>query len=139
MHLNNGFNEFKMDDSTHVKMLIVQKIWNNSLNHSNIITKHWATCVSIYSNKCKMQLVNNDFNILNVNGLTHVHMLMIEKMWKKSLIHSNINVGSLIVTCVLINYGKCKMQFMSNGFNMLKVNGSTHVPCRWLKKCQKNH
>jgi hypothetical protein len=24
--LNNGFNEFKVDDSTHVKMLIVQKI-----------------------------------------------------------------------------------------------------------------
>jgi hypothetical protein len=21
------------------------------------------------------------------------------------------------------------MQFMSNGFNMLKVNGSSHVPC----------
>jgi hypothetical protein len=30
----------------------------------------------------------------------------------------------------LINYGKCKMQLMSNGFNMLKVNGSTHVSCR---------
>jgi hypothetical protein len=65
-HLNNGFNEFKMDDSIHVKMLIVQEIWNNSLNHSNIIAKHWARCVSIYSNKCKMQLVSNGFNILNV-------------------------------------------------------------------------
>jgi hypothetical protein len=29
-------------------------------------------------------------------------------MWKKSLIQSNINVGFLIVTLVLINYGKCK-------------------------------
>jgi len=76
-----------------------------------------------------MQLVSNGFNILNVNGLIHVHMLIIEEMWKKSLIHSNINMRSLIVTCVLINYGKCKMQFMSNGFNMLKVDGSTHVPC----------
>jgi len=25
-HLNNGFNEFNVDDSTHVKMLIVQEI-----------------------------------------------------------------------------------------------------------------
>jgi hypothetical protein len=32
----------------------------------------------------------------------------IEKMWKKSVIHSNINVGFKIITCVLINYGKCK-------------------------------
>ncbi len=29
-----------------------------------------------------MQLVNNSFNILKVNGSTHVHMLNIEKMWK---------------------------------------------------------
>jgi hypothetical protein len=33
------------------------------------------------------------------------------------------------VTCGLINYGKCKMQLLSNDFNMLKVDGSTHVPC----------
>jgi glycine/serine hydroxymethyltransferase len=46
-HLNNCFNEFKMDDSTHVTTLIVQKMWKNSLNHSNIIAKHWTTCVSI--------------------------------------------------------------------------------------------
>jgi hypothetical protein len=50
-------------------------------------------------------------------------------MWINSLIHSNINVGFLIVTCVLIIYGKCKMQLISNGFSMLKVDGSTHVPC----------
>jgi hypothetical protein len=29
-----------------------------------------------------MQLVSNDFNILNVNDLIHVHMLIIEEMWK---------------------------------------------------------
>jgi hypothetical protein len=40
-----------------------------------------------------MQFVNNNFNILKMNGLIHVHMLIIEKMWKKLLIHSNINVG----------------------------------------------
>ncbi len=73
--------------------------------------------------------MNNGFNILKVNGLTHVHMLIIEEMWRKSLIFKNINVRFLIVTCVLINYGKYKMQFMNNGFNMLKIDGSTHVPC----------
>jgi hypothetical protein len=41
-----------------------------------------------------MQLVSNGFNILKVNGSTHVHMLIIEEMWKKSLIRFNINVRS---------------------------------------------
>jgi hypothetical protein len=72
-----------------------------------------------------MQFVNNGFNILKVNG----SIMIIEEIKKKSLIHSNINVGFEIVTCVLINYGKCKMQPLSNGFNMLKVDSSTHVPC----------
>jgi len=40
-----------------------------------------------------MKIVNNDFNIVKENGSTHVHMLIIEEIWKKSLIHSNINVG----------------------------------------------
>jgi hypothetical protein len=39
-HLNNSFNKFKVNDSTHVQMLIIQKILNFLLNHSNIITKH---------------------------------------------------------------------------------------------------
>jgi hypothetical protein len=73
-----------------------------------------------------MQFANNGFNIyLKING----SILIIEKMWKKSLIHSNINVGFLIVTCVLIDYGKCKMQLLNNGFNMLKIDSSTHVSC----------
>jgi hypothetical protein len=37
-----------------------------------------------------MQTLSKHFNILKVNNSTHVHMLTIEKMWKKSLIHSNI-------------------------------------------------
>ncbi len=102
--LNNGFNKLKVDDSTHVKMLIGQKMWKFSLNHSSINAKYWVACVLIYYNKCKMQFVSNGFNILKVNGLT----LIIEKMWKKSLIQSNINVGFLIITCVLIYYGMCK-------------------------------
>jgi hypothetical protein len=120
-------NGFKMDDSTHVKILIVQKMWKKSINHSRTIAKHWVAHVSIYFIKCKMQRVNNNFNILKVNGLTYVHMLIIEEMWQKSLICFNINVRFLIIACVLINYGKYKMQFMNNGFSMLKVD--IHVSC----------
>jgi hypothetical protein len=70
--------------------------------------------------------LNNGFNIyLKVNG----SILIIENMWKQSLIHSNINLGFKIVTCVLINYSNCKMQLLNNGFNMLKIDSSTHVPC----------
>jgi len=83
-YLNNGFNKFKVHDSIHIKLLIVQKMWKNLLNHSNIIIKHWTACVSIYFNKCKMQLVNNGFNILKINYLIHESMLIIQKMWKKS-------------------------------------------------------
>ncbi len=81
-----------LDDSTHVKMLILQEMWKNSLNHSCIIVKHWVACVSIYFKNYKMQLVNNSFNIVKMNGSTHVHNLRIEEMWKKLLIHCNINI-----------------------------------------------
>jgi hypothetical protein len=47
-----------------------------------------------------MLLMSNGFNILKMNGLIHVHMFIIEKMLKKWLIRSNINVGFQIVTCV---------------------------------------
>jgi hypothetical protein len=57
-HLNNVFNKFKVSDLTCGKMLIIQKMWRKSLNHSNIITKHWVSCVSIYCNKWKMQLMS---------------------------------------------------------------------------------
>jgi hypothetical protein len=62
--------------------------------------------------------------MLKVNYST----LIIENMWKKSLIYSNIYVGFKFVACVLINYGKCNIQLLNNGFNMLKVDSSTHVP-----------
>jgi len=85
-------NVFKKDDSTHVKILIVQKMWKNSINHLRTIAKHWVALVLIYFIKCKMQLVSNNFNILKVNGLTYVHMLIIEKMWQKSLTYFKINL-----------------------------------------------
>jgi hypothetical protein len=54
-HLNNGFNKLKVDDLTHVKMLIIQEMWKESwLNHSNIIAKYWIACVLVYYNKCNM-------------------------------------------------------------------------------------
>jgi hypothetical protein len=78
------------------------------------------------------------FNIFKMNDLTHVQLLIIEEMWKNSIIHSNINVaGSWIISCVLINHNKCKMQLVNNDFNMLKVDGSTYVPCwcwKYVKK-----
>ncbi len=52
--LNSGFNNFKVDDSTHVNMLIVQEMGKFSLNHSNIIAKYWVASVLVYYNKCKM-------------------------------------------------------------------------------------
>jgi hypothetical protein len=77
-HLNSAFNRFKMDDSTHIKMLIIQEMWKKSINHSSIIAKYWVSCVLVYYNKWKMQFVSNIFSILKVNGST----LIIEKIWK---------------------------------------------------------
>jgi hypothetical protein len=65
----------------------------NSLTDSNIITKYQVACVLLYYNKCKMQFVSNDFNILKVNdsnSCTHVDNWIDAK---KSLIHYDINVG----------------------------------------------
>jgi len=123
--LNSGFNKLIMDDLTHIKMLAIQEMWKKSQKISSLIVKYWVGCVLIYYKKCKMQFGNNGFNILKVNGSN----LIIRNMWTNSLIHSNINVGFSIVICVLIKYGKWKMQFLSNGFNMLKVDNSTNVPC----------
>jgi len=53
-HLNNYFNKFKVDDSIHVKMLIIQEMWKNSINHPTIIVKYLVACVLVYYNKCKM-------------------------------------------------------------------------------------
>jgi predicted SprT family Zn-dependent metalloprotease len=49
-------------------------------------------------------------------------------MWKNSLNHSSKIIKHWIAY-VLIYYNKCKMQPRNNGFNMLKFDGSTHVPC----------
>jgi hypothetical protein len=92
-HLNNDLNKFKMDDSIYVNMFIIQKMWKKSFNHSSIIAKYWVACVLWYYNNCNMQFLSNGFNILKVNSSTRVHMLIIEEMWKKSLIHFNINAG----------------------------------------------
>jgi hypothetical protein len=42
-----------------------------------------------------MKFVNNGLNILKGNG----SILIIEQMWKKLLIHSDINVEFKIITC----------------------------------------
>jgi hypothetical protein len=66
-HLNNDFNKFKVDDSTHVNKFIIQKKWKTSFNHSSIIAKYWVACVLGYYNNYNMQFVSNGFNILKVN------------------------------------------------------------------------
>jgi hypothetical protein len=98
-HLNNGFNKFKVDDSTQVKMLIVQEMWKNSPNHSSVIAKYWIACVSIYDNKSKMQFVSNGSNILKMNSSINVHMLIIEEMKKI--------INSIQYRCMVLNYYMC--------------------------------
>jgi hypothetical protein len=66
-----------------------------------------------------------------MNGLTHVHILIIKKPWKKSLICSNTNGGSKIVICVLISFGKCKMQLTYNHIIKYTCNHviAMHLQC----------
>jgi hypothetical protein len=65
-------------------------------------------CVSIYTNKCNMQDLNNGFNKFKANDSIHVYMLIIQEMWKKSLKYSSI-IGKHQVVCVSMYYNKCKM------------------------------
>jgi hypothetical protein len=74
---------------THVYMLIVQDMWKNSLNHSNIIAKQCQIAhASIYFNKCKMLHMSNDFNILKWM-VQLIYTLIIEKNSKFLLTHYN--------------------------------------------------
>jgi hypothetical protein len=57
-------------------------------------------CVSIYVSKCNMQQLNNGFKKFKVDDSIDVKMLIVQKMWKKSLIHPNINVGFKIIICI---------------------------------------
>jgi hypothetical protein len=71
---------FKVNDSTHVQMLIVKEMQKNSGTHSNINVSHEIIMrVSIYISKCNMQCLNSGFNKLKVDDLTHVKMLTIQE------------------------------------------------------------
>jgi hypothetical protein len=35
-HVSNGFNAFKVNNSIREQMLIIEEVWKNSHNHSNI-------------------------------------------------------------------------------------------------------
>jgi hypothetical protein len=62
--------------------------------------------------------MNSGFNKLEVDDLTHVHKdVDSSRIWKNSLNHSNVIV-KYWVSCVLVYYNKCKMQFANNGFNI---------------------
>jgi hypothetical protein len=79
---------FKLNDSIHMQMSLVQEMWKKSLNHSNINVRHYVLmCVSIYIYKCNMQCLNFFFNKLKINDPTHIKMLIVQEMWKKSLNH----------------------------------------------------
>jgi len=74
---------FKVNDLTHMQMLLVQEMWKDSLTHSSINVRHQVvTCVWIYISKCNMQHLNSGFNKFKVNESTHVKMLIIQEMWK---------------------------------------------------------
>ncbi len=87
--------------------------------------------VSIYINKCNMQYLNNGFIKLKVDD--YVNMLIVQEMWKFSLNHLSI-IAKYWVTCVLVYHNKCKMQFVSNGFKILKVDGSSLIIEEMWKK-----
>ncbi len=91
-------------------------------------------CVSIYTNKCNMQHLNNGFNRFKVD----VYMLIIQDMWKKSLNYLSI-IRKNQVVCVSMYYNKCKMKLVSNNFNILNVNGSIHVQMLIVEMIWKNH
>ncbi len=42
--MNNGFNTSKVNDSTHVQMLIVQNMQKNTLTHFNLNKNHLNYC-----------------------------------------------------------------------------------------------
>jgi hypothetical protein len=78
LNMNSDFNKLKVNNSTHVKMLIIQEMCFFLLNHSSVIVKYWVACVFVCHNKCKMQFVSNHFNILKMNG----SIMIIEKKIK---------------------------------------------------------
>ncbi len=91
-------------------------------------------CVYQYTTKCNMQRLNSGVNKLEVDDLTHVKILIVQEIWKKSLKYSSVIVKYWIAR-VLVYYNKCKMKFMINGINILKVNGSTLI----IEEMWKNH
>jgi uncharacterized protein YvpB len=66
-----------MNDSTHMQMLIIQKMWKISLTYLSINVKHEVIMfVSMYTSKCNMQHLNNGFNKFKVDDSIHVKMLI---------------------------------------------------------------
>jgi hypothetical protein len=67
-------------------------------------------CVSIYTNKCNMQHLNNGFNRFKVDDSIHVYMLIIQEMWKKSLDYSSIieKIKLCVFQCIIIS-ARCNL------------------------------
>jgi hypothetical protein len=98
---------------------------------------NFYTFISKNYGECQRSFVNNEFNTLKMDYSTPVQMLIIQKMWKNSLIYSSINVNHSIVMCVSIYINKCNMQHLNNGFNNFKIDGSSHVKMSIVQKMWK--
>jgi hypothetical protein len=76
--MSNRFNASKVNNSTHVQMLIVQNMQKNALTHFNVNKIHQVVVhVSIHNNKCNMQHLSNGFNRFKVDDSTCTYMLIV--------------------------------------------------------------
>ncbi len=81
-----------------------------------------------------MQHLNSGFNKFHVDDLIHVKMLIVQKNVKKINKPFKYKYKILSSMC-LVYYNKSKIQFVDNGFNVLKVNGLILI----IKNMWKNH
>jgi hypothetical protein len=75
-----------------------------------------------------MQCLNNGFNKFKVDDLTYVKFKNVDSSKNVKKIIKPFKYNYKILNCMcLIYYNMCKMQLVSNGFNILKINGSTFM------------
>jgi hypothetical protein len=107
--MNNGFNNIESEwFNSYVNVNSSRDVKNSFILFKYKCEALIVMCVSIYTSKCNMQCLNSVFNKLKVDDSTHVKMLIIQEMWKKSLNHSSIN-SKYWIACFLVYYNKCIM------------------------------
>jgi len=114
----------------------ITNIYNKKLVYDGFFKKQ-GEGIYFSCNKC------NFFNILKIYNLKVYMQLEIcmLNILLESLTLWNINVRSLSFYTMFIsrNCDEYKMQLMSNGFNIFKMNYSIHVSMLIVKKCHKTH